>query len=903
MDGTPGAAGVAVVGCGRWGANLVRTFASLGALRAVVDTDPAAARRAAASAGVPARALDDVLGDRSVDAVVVAVPATGHAAVAGRALDAGKHVLVEKPLALTVDDAARLCASAEAAGRVLMVGHLLRYHPAFVALERLVGAGGLGAVRYLYSNRLNLGRARRHEDTLWSFAPHDLSMILALVGAEPERVWATGGAWLHDAVADVTTTHLSFAGGQRAHVFVSWLHPFKEQKLVVVGDEAMAVFDDGEPWASKLRVFRHGIAWRGDVGEAVPAAGRSVAVEPREPLEAECRHFLDCAATGAAPTTDGAEGLRVLRVLAAAARSLEDGVPASAEAGWTAPPGAFVHGSAYVDQPCEIGPGTRIWHFSHVLAGSRIGRDCTVGQNVMIGPRVVVGDGCKIQNGVSLFEGVTLEDGVFCGPACVFTNVANPRADVDRRHELQPTLVRRGATIGANATIVCGNTIGPWSFVAAGAVVTADVPAHALVAGVPARRIGWVSHDGERLGDDLVCPRSGRRYALTGPDRLEEVTASGDQPAPPGPVPLVDLGAQRRRLGRRVERAIAGVLAHGRFVLGPEVARLEDELARFCGARRAVTCASGTDALVLALRALGVGAGDAVVVPAFTFASTAEAVAVVGATPVFADVRPDTFTVDPHSVAGAVGEAERHGLRARGVIAVDLFGHPADYPGRRPPRPGRGLWVMADAAQSFGASVGGRRVGTLAVVTTTSFFPAKPLGCYGDGGAVLTDDDEVAERIASLRVHGKVGDDHVAVGVNGRLDTIQAAVLLEKLAVFDEELAARRAIAGRYDAGLAGVVAPPEVAAGVSPAWACYTVRAAERDKLAARLEEAGIATAVHYRRPLSHHPAYRAFPRAPGGVGVAERLSRQVLSLPMHPYLDARSQDRVVGAVRAALA
>ena len=898
--------GVGVVGCGRWGTNLVRAFAGLGALRAVVDTDPAAARAASSSWAVPAVGLEELLADPAVEAVVVATPAERHAEVAGRALAAGRHVFVEKPLAMTVEDAASLCRAAAGAGRVLMVGHLLRYHPAFVALQGLAEDGRLGAIRYLYSNRLNLGRVRRHEDTLWSFAPHDLSMILALVGAEPERVWATGGAWLQAGVADVTTTHLSFPGGERAHVFVSWLHPSKEQRLVVVGERAMAVFDDGQPWPSKLRLFRHGIDWRDGVGVGVPDEGECVALEEREPLEVECRHFLDCVVTGARPLTDGAEGVRVLRVLAAATESLGEAsgaaavgaVPAASRGG-----AGLIHETAVVDQPATIGPGTRIWHFSHVLAGSRIGRDCTIGQNVMIGPRVVIGDRCKIQNGVSVYEGVTLEDGVFCGPACVFTNVLTPRAEVDRRAEFLPTLVRRGATIGANATIVCGTTIGPWSLVAAGAVVTRDVPGHALVAGVPARRIGWVSHDGERLGEDLVCPRSGRRYALAGTDQLVEVVDGVSPESVPGPVPveLVDLGAQRQRLGRSVDRAIGRVLAHGRFVMGPEVGRLEEALARFCGARHAVTTASGSDALVLGLLALGVRAGDAVVVPSFTFASTAEVVALVGATPVFADVRADTFTLDVDTVAAAVEAAD--GLRVVGVIPVDLFGHPAPYPALNAWAAARGMWVMADGAQSFGATLGGRAVGTLAPLTTTSFFPAKPLGCYGDGGALFTDDDALAARLRSLRAHGAEGGEHVAIGINGRLDTIQAGVLLEKLTVFGEELAARRRVAGRYASALAPVVEVPPVAAGVRSAWACYTIQVPERDKVAARLQDEAIATAVYYRRPVCDHPAYRSFPRPRRGVPVAERLSREVLSLPIHPYLDEPAQDRVIEAVRTALA
>jgi UDP-2-acetamido-3-amino-2,3-dideoxy-glucuronate N-acetyltransferase len=511
---------VAVVGCGRWGRNLVRNFAAFDALAAVVDIDPSAAAAASEEYGVPAVDLATVLAAPAVAGIVVAVPAVLHAQIAREALAAGKHVFVEKPLALDVHEAEQLCAAAEASRRVLMVGHLLQYHSAFLALRELVQRGRLGAVEYIYSTRLNLGRIRREEDILFSFAPHDVSMILALVGDEPTAVWAVGGNHLHPSIADVTTTHLRFPGGERAHVFVSWLHPYKEQRLVVVGEKAMAVFDDGQPWESKLRLFRHAITWRAGTPEAVRAEAEDVVLEPTEPLAMECRHFLDCMATGARPRTDGWEGLRVLRVLEAAERSMahEGGGEALQRR-----PGVFVHESAYVDEPSQIGEGTKIWRFSHVLPGTTIGRNCTIGQNVMIGPDVTVGDNCKIQNNVSVYRGVTLEDGVFCGPSCVFTNVSRPRAEIDRKGEFEPTWVGRGATIGANATIVCGHRIGPWSFVAAGAVVTADVPAHALVAGVPARRIGWVSHAGERLGEDLVCPRTGRRYALVGPERLEEV--------------------------------------------------------------------------------------------------------------------------------------------------------------------------------------------------------------------------------------------------------------------------------------------------------------------------------------------------------------------------------------------
>jgi len=371
------------------------------------------------------------------------------------------------------------------------------------------------------------------------------------------------------------------------------------------------------------------------------------------------------------------------------------------------------------------------------------------------------------------------------------------------------------------------------------------------------------------------------------------------------PVPFVDLEAQRRRIRADVDRRIAAVLDHGRYILGPEVGELERRLAERSGVAEAVTCGSGTDALVMALLAWGVGPGDAVLVPTFTFVATAEAVALCGAVPVLCDVDEVTFDLDPEEIELGVAVARREGLRPVGVIAVDLFGLPAAYAALHAAARAHDLWVLADAAQSFGGSLDDVPVGGLAAVTATSFFPAKPLGCYGDGGALLTDDAEVAALLRSIRVHGQGTDkyDNVRIGINGRLDTVQAAVLLAKLEVFDDELVARQAVAERYRSALSELVQVPTVPSGSVSAWAQYTVRHPRRDELVARLADQGIPTAVYYSRPLHRQPGYQGFPTSSATLERADRLAATVVSLPMHPYLAPEVQDRVVEAVVEAVA
>ena len=375
----------------------------------------------------------------------------------------------------------------------------------------------------------------------------------------------------------------------------------------------------------------------------------------------------------------------------------------------------------------------------------------------------------------------------------------------------------------------------------------------------------------------------------------------------PAPIAFIDLAAQRARIGARIDAAVGRVLQSCRFVNGPEVTEFEQKLAAFAGAKHAVSCSSGTDALALLLMAWGVKPGDAVFCPGFTFCATAEVVPWVGATPVFVDVKADTFNMDPESLEQAIAVAIEQGLTPKVVIPVDLFGQPADYDAILPIAEAHGLKVLCDTAQGFGGTWNNRRTGSIGDATATSFFPAKPLGCYGDGGAILTDDADLVAVLKSLREHGQGTDKYqnVRIGMTARLDTIQAAVLLEKLAVFEEEIAAREQVARRYTALLADIAAVPVVDKRATSVWAQYTIRLAPgvRDGLADALKAEGIPTAVYYRLPMHLQPAYRHFPSAGAILPVCETLAEEVISLPMHPDLDPATQDRIVDAVRRGLA
>ena len=369
---------------------------------------------------------------------------------------------------------------------------------------------------------------------------------------------------------------------------------------------------------------------------------------------------------------------------------------------------------------------------------------------------------------------------------------------------------------------------------------------------------------------------------------------------------FIDLKAQYALIKDAVNDRMQAVLNHGAYIMGPEVLEAEKQLAAFGQVKHCLSCANGTDALILALMAKGIGPGDAVFVPSFTFVASGESVVLVGATPVFIDVTPDTYNMDPASLEAAIEMVRQEAkLRLGCVMPVDLFGQPADYDVINAVAKKHGMFVLGDAAQSYGATYKGRPVGGLADITATSFFPAKPLGCYGDGGAVFTNDDALLDVLKSIRVHGQGSDkyDNVRIGINGRMDTLQAAVLLEKLVIFPQEIKARQEVARRYNEALADVAVVPVVGKDATSVWAQYTLQVEQREEVLKRLAADKIPTAIYYPKPTHTQPPYLKYPVTPGGLPVSEHLAKRVFSLPMHPYLDQATQDQIISAVRKALA
>ncbi len=557
---------------------------------------------------------------------------------------------------------------------------------------------------------------------------------------------------------------------------------------------------------------------------------------------------------------------------------------------------SFVHPTAVVDDDVELGEGTKVWHFVHVSEGARIGKDCSLGQNCFVGRGVRIGDGVRVQNNVSIYERVEVEDGAFLGPSCVFTNVVNPRSFVSRKHEYEPTRVGRGASVGANAVIVCGHDLGEYSFVGAGAVVTKDVAPYALVVGNPARPIGWMSRAGVRLPDaaegaEVACPETGERYRIEGercvPVDGPEVSA--------GPIALLDLEAQNGPLRGAIEAAIHEVVRQNRFIMGPEVSAFEQEAAQAIGVEHAIGVSSGTDALLVALMGLDVGPGDEVITTPFSFFATAGVIHRVGAKPVFVDIEPATFNLDPSQVAAKVNE------RTKAILPVHLFGQPCDMNALREAAPG--VPIVEDAAQAIGARADEGPVGALGELACFSFFPSKNLGAFGDGGLVTTNDAKLAEKVRRLRVHGSHPKYfHAMVGGNFRLDALQAAVLRVKLPHLARWTEARRENADRYDRLFAEaavpVTTPPRRVEG--HCYNQYTIRVERRDELAKHLGEQKIGNAIYYPLPLHQQACFAYLGYREGDLPIAEQAAREVLSLPIYPELGEARQRRVVEAIAA---
>ena len=485
---------IAVIGAGYWGKNLVRNFYQFGRLSAICDTKEEVLKELHRKYSEVNLTLSFGEAMKKVDAIAIATPAPTHYSLTKIALELGKDMFVEKPLALTVKEGEELVNLAEKKSLVLMVGHLLEYHPAVVKLKELIASRKLGKIYYIYSHRLNFGKIRRGENILWSFAPHDIAVILRLLGEMPIEVSSAGESYITPGVPDVTVSNLAFPNGVQAHVFVSWLNPFKEQKLVIMASRNMVVFDD--TGADKLVVYPHQIDWKkGYLPTANKREGKRIKIEDTEPLKIECEHFLKCINTGEKPLTDGQSALNVLKVLGACQKSLKEGRKISLTKSLKK---YFAAPTAIIEEGSEIGEGTKIWHYSHVMKGAKIGENCKIGKYVSIEPGGVLGNNVKIQDGVSVYSGVTLENDVFVGPKVVFTNVKKPRSEFPvGKDNYKETTVKKGASIGANSTIVCGVTIGEYAFVAAGAVITKDVPSHALVMGVPAKIVGKVNKKGE----------------------------------------------------------------------------------------------------------------------------------------------------------------------------------------------------------------------------------------------------------------------------------------------------------------------------------------------------------------------------------------------------------------------
>ncbi|MGA0242447.1 MAG: Gfo/Idh/MocA family oxidoreductase [Candidatus Marinamargulisbacteria bacterium] len=523
-----------IIGAGRWGKNHIRTASELGVLAGIIESNLAA--QDALKKQYPNATVHsslDAPGALAYDAYSVVVPAEHHYSVAKTLIEHKKHVLIEKPITTNSKESNELVELAKKNNVVVCVGHLLLFHNAFLKMKSLMDDGKIGKLQYMYSNRLNLGTVRTEENSLWSFAPHDISLFQYFTGAFPQKVTSTGGAFLQPHIHDTTMTVCEYPDNVKGHVFVSWLHPFKEHRFVMMGSKGMLVYEDSSDDKSLL-FYEKGIDFVN--GEPIKRDGPTEVIDydKAPPLTEEITHFMDCIANHTFDSRiSAAAGSDVLEILELAQESLESGQAVTVNQSnaikhHDLKRHYFVHDTAVVDEPCTIGENTKIWHYSHVQQNATIGKHCILGQNVNIACNVTVGDYVKIQNNVSLYEGVELEDYVFCGPSMVFTNIKNPRSKYPQAESkfYIKTLVKEGATFGANCTIVCGITVGRFAFIGAGAVVTKDVPDFAIIVGNPGVIVGWMSEAGTRLDfshtDTVHCKKSGRRYQKVGDRVLDQ---------------------------------------------------------------------------------------------------------------------------------------------------------------------------------------------------------------------------------------------------------------------------------------------------------------------------------------------------------------------------------------------
>lgn len=490
-----------LIGGGYWGKNLIREFNNCGILDTIceINIDAIKQYNELYPNVKTTTKWQDILESTDINAVCISLPAEMHYKFAKEALENNKDVFVEKPITLDVNEADELVDIAKERGLILMVGHLLHYHPCIVKIKELINNGELGKVKNITSNRLNLGKFRSQENVLWSFAPHDISVVLALCGSTlPTSYECTGIDHLQSGIHDVTNSILKF-NDIYVNINVNWLNPFKEQKMTIICERGMIVFDDTKK-ENKLELYKDYISW--DSLGTTPTPNKNeceyVEYETISPLYNECLHFIDFCKTRTTPITDGEEGVRVLKVLNNLHSRLINNSKVNVD-DYILKKEYFAHETAIIDEGANIGDGTKIWHYSHICKGARIGKNCNIGQNVFIAGDAIIGDHCKVQNNVSIYAGVEAEDYIFFGPSCVLTNDINPRGMYSKKGTYIKTKIETGATLGANCTIVCGNTLGKHCLIGSGAVICKDVEQYSIMVGNPGKKIGEIDEKGERI--------------------------------------------------------------------------------------------------------------------------------------------------------------------------------------------------------------------------------------------------------------------------------------------------------------------------------------------------------------------------------------------------------------------